>query len=251
MRLTILGSGSFLPNEKRNCSGYLLDIGDETILLDGGSGTLRQIACAERLVLEIARVFYSHFHLDHIADFLPLLFTRKYYKPERPAKSLIIQAHPDFVYFFDNLIKLFEKWTVDPEFPAIFQPLAPGEYNYPKYKLNVFSSNHTPESLMYRFTETNGKSLLYTGDVDPCEELIKASMNVDLLLIECGNLSDTPAAGHMNPSQINEVLRAANPKQVVLTHLPPEVDNMNLTQKFDVNLYSRITVAKDLAIFNL
>ncbi|HPB00757.1 MAG TPA: MBL fold metallo-hydrolase, partial [Candidatus Marinimicrobia bacterium] len=67
MHLTILGSGSFLPNEKRNCSGYLLDIGDETLLLDGGSGTLRQIVKAERSVLEVGRVFYSHFHLDHIA----------------------------------------------------------------------------------------------------------------------------------------------------------------------------------------
>jgi len=251
MRLTILGSGSFLPNKKRNCSGYLLDIGEKTILLDGGSGTLRQIACAERSVLEIERVYYSHFHLDHIADFLPLLFTRKYYKPERPTKNLIVQAHPDFVYFFDNLIKIFGKWTVDPEFPAIFQPLIPGEYNYPEYKLNVFPSHHTPESLMYLFTETSGKSLLYTGDVDSCEELTKACRNVDLLLIECGNLSDTPMTGHLNPSQISEVIRAANPKQVLLTHLPPEVDDMDLAKKFDVNLFSRITIAKDLATFNL
>jgi ribonuclease BN (tRNA processing enzyme) len=251
MRLTILGSGSFLPNKRRNCSGYLLDIGSETVLLDGGSGILRQIVRADRSILEIVRVFYSHFHLDHIADFLPLLFTRKYYKPERPKKEIIIQAHPGFAYYFDNLLRMFEKWTVDPEYPAIFQPLAPGEYDYPGYRLNVFPSAHTPESLMYRFTESDGKSLLYTGDVDICDTLIDASRKVDLLLIECGNLSDAPMAGHMNPNQINEVIRNANPKRVILTHLPPEVDDTDIKLQFDKPFASRIDIAEDLKVIQI
>jgi ribonuclease BN (tRNA processing enzyme) len=251
MRLTILGSGSFLPNKKRNSSGYLLEIGDDTILLDGGSGTIRQIARAERSVLEIDRVFYSHFHLDHIADFLPLLFTRKYYKPERPTKSLVVQAHPNFVFYFDNLTRIFEKWTADPEFPTVFQPLQPGEYLFTSYKVEVFTSNHTPESLMYRFLESNGKSMLYTGDVDMSDELRQASRDVDLLLIECGNLSDSAMPGHLNPGQINELIRISHPRKVVLTHLPPEIDQINIKQKFDPEFADRIIVAEDLMVITI
>ncbi|MFH1212700.1 MAG: ribonuclease Z [Candidatus Neomarinimicrobiota bacterium] len=251
MRLTILGSGSFLPDKNRNCSGYLLDIGGETILLDGGSGTLRQIAKADRSILEIRRVFYTHFHLDHMADFAPLLFTRKYFKPERPTAPLYIHAHRDFAYYFDSLTKIFEKWTVDPEFPALFQPLTPGEFEFPGYKLRVFPSNHTPESLMYRFEEPGGKSMLYTGDVDLDDVLIEASQAVDLLLIECGNLTDNPAPGHMNPGKIGDLIRVANPKRIVLTHLLPEMDNLNIRQSFTIEFIGRIILAEDLRVFQL
>jgi len=251
MKLTILGSGSFLPDKKRNCSGYLLDIGDETVLLDGGSGTLRQVVRAERSVLEIQRVFYSHFHLDHIADFLPLLFTRKYYKPQRPAAPLYIHAHPDFDYYFDHLTDIFEKWIVDPEYPTYFKPITPGIHELSGYHIQVFPSNHTPESLMFRFTDSNDKSLLYTGDVDLDERLIEASRNVDLLLIECGNLSDIPVAGHMDPEKIRSLIQSAKPKKIVLTHLPPEVEDLDLVAQFGVSQAERITVAQDFMMFNL
>lgn len=244
MKLTILGSGSFIPTAKRNCSGYLLDVGEETVLLDGGSGTLRQVFRANRSVMEIRRVFYSHFHLDHIADFLPLLFTRKYSKPQRPTRSLDIHAHRGFQYYYDNLTKTFEKWVIDAEFPPSFCPIEPGEYNFPGYKLTVYPSNHTPESLMYRFEEV-GKSLLYTGDVDLCEELLTASQEVDLLLIECGNTDDNPAPGHMNPCKIKKLMEKANPKQVVLIHIPPELDNLNIQKVFGDQFAKQISLAND------
>jgi len=250
MHLTILGSGSFLPHEKRNCSGYLLDIGDETLLLDGGSGTLRQMVKAERSVLEVGRVFYSHFHLDHTADFLPLLFTRKYYKPQRPNAPLYIHAHPDFAYYFDNLTKMFEKWTADPDYPTYFSPITPGMHDFSSYQVQVFPSNHAPESQMYRFIGPDGESLLYTGDVGLDEILINASRNVDLLLIECGNLSNVPIAGHLNPEQIKTVIEAAQPERVILTHLPPEVDNLDITERFGPSLVKRITIAEDFLTFD-
>lgn len=245
MKLTILGSGSFIPTAKRNCSGYLLDVGEETVLLDGGSGTLRQIFRAEHSVLEIRRVFYSHFHLDHIADFLPLLFTRKYSKPQRPTMPLDIYAHRGFQYYYDNLTKIFEKWVIDDEFPPSFYPIEPGEYNFPGYKLTVYPSNHTPESLMYRF-ESEEQSLLYTGDVDLCDELITAAWNVDLLLIECGNTDENYAAGHMNPGKIRKLMQSAHPKSVILTHIPPELENLNLEKAFGPELAPRVTIAEDL-----
>ena len=251
MRLTILGSGSFLPNKSRNCSGYLLDIGKDTILLDGGSGTLRQIVRADRSVLEITRLFYSHLHLDHIADFLPLLFTRKYYKPERPVGGLIVQAHPNFKEYFDKMTTLFEKWTSDPAYPTSFKPITPGKYSYPGFSLEVFPSSHTPESLLYRFSEADGNSMLYTGDVDLDDNLITASHAVDLLLIECGNLSEIAAPGHLNPEQIKTVIEAARPRRIVLTHLPPEIDNLNLTEQFGESLSGDITVAEDFMIFDI
>jgi len=250
MRLTILGSGSFIPTPKRNCSGYLLDIGRETVLLDGGSGTIRQVACARRNLLEIRRVFYSHFHLDHLADFLPLLFTRKYYKPQRPTAPITIHAHPEFKSYYDDLTQLFAKWVTETEFPPEFSPVLPGEYAFPEYKVKVFASNHTPESLMYRFEE-QGLSLIYTGDVDLCAELLEATRDVDLLVIECGNSDENANPGHMNPAKIKELIHQARPRQVLITHIPPEVETLNIEKYYGSDLAPRITITEDLQVFTV
>jgi ribonuclease Z len=250
MRLTILGSGYFIPTQNRNTSGYLLQIGNESVLLDSGSGTIRQLAQAGHSFLHIKRIFYSHLHLDHIAEFLPILFSRKYAKPERPAGELTIHAHPTFGDYYRELTRLFEKWVIDPEYPTLFQPLTPGEYGFPGYSLKVFTSNHTPESLMYRF-ESEQVSFLYTGDVDLCADLYTAADHVDWLLIECGNLDDNPAPGHMNPTKIKQLLEKARPRHVILTHIPPELENLDIRQVFREHLSISIEMAADLKSYYL
>ena len=78
MRLTILGSGTLVPVANRCNPGYLLDIANDTILLDSGSGTLRQISSAGRSIWDINQIFYSHLHIDHTNELIPLLFAYKY-----------------------------------------------------------------------------------------------------------------------------------------------------------------------------
>lgn len=250
MQLTILGSGTFIPTAKRNTSCYLLDIGKEVLLLDSGSGCIRQMCHVSRSFLEVNRIFYSHLHLDHIADFLPILFSRKYSKPQRPTGALIIHAHQDFAYYYNQLTKIFKRWVIEPEYPSLFEPLAPGVYDFRGYTLKVYRSNHTPESLMYRFEE-QGKGFLYTGDVDLCPELYEAAKEVDWLLIECGNTNDNPASGHMNPNKIKRLIETSNPKQVILTHIPPELEEMNIRDTFGADYTSRIHLAHDLQQFTL
>lgn len=250
MRLTILGSGYFIPTKYRNTSGYLLQIGEERVLLDGGSGTIRQLALAGHSFLQIRRIFYSHLHLDHIAEFLPILFSRKYAKPERPTGELTVHAHPAFGDYYREMTNLFEKWVIDREYPTVFQPILPGGYDFPGYKLKVFASNHTPQSLMYRF-EVQNRSFLYTGDVDLCEELYAAVEGVDWLLIECGNTDDNLEPGHLNPSKIKQLIAQTAPRHVILTHIPPTLEKLDVTATFGAELAQTIEVASDLQVYNL
>ncbi|MBW1879464.1 MAG: MBL fold metallo-hydrolase, partial [Deltaproteobacteria bacterium] len=74
MRFIVLGSGTFLPDPARGPAGFLVQFGERTWLVDGGSGTLRRCAQAGVDPRRLDGGFYSHRHPDHCADLVPLLF---------------------------------------------------------------------------------------------------------------------------------------------------------------------------------
>src|SRR3989338_8959037 len=76
MILTILGSGTCVPDKNRNPQGYMIEAGKELLLFDSGSGTLQQIAKAGADFMRINHIFYSHLHPDHTSDMIPILQAR-------------------------------------------------------------------------------------------------------------------------------------------------------------------------------
>jgi Metal-dependent hydrolases of the beta-lactamase superfamily III len=76
MRLTVLGSGSAMPVPDRAQSGYLLDCGDRSLLVDCGSGVLGRLAGTDTGYEGVSTVLLTHHHLDHVAALLPLVKAR-------------------------------------------------------------------------------------------------------------------------------------------------------------------------------
>jgi len=246
MKLTILGSGYFIPTKDRNSSGYLLEIGGESILLDSGSGTLRQLIRSGHSIWEIQKIFYSHFHLDHISDLPPILFTRKYSKPDScDERELSIFAHPDFNKFIETFENLYGQWINNPDYPYKFNPIMPGEYSFDTFDVSVFKGNHTDQSLMYRFKDKAGKSLIYTGDTGFSDALIEASQNTSVLLIECSSSDSNPVDGHMTPSELSTLIHESRPELTLLTHISPETDYETLIDEINVPPGCEIKMAKD------
>lgn len=67
MRLTVLGSGGWLPTSSRQTSCYLITAGTEALILDAGTGFgALQINPALLDGVEQVTVALSHFHLDHV-----------------------------------------------------------------------------------------------------------------------------------------------------------------------------------------
>ena len=73
MKLTILGTGTIIPSLKRNASGYFLNIGGDNVLVDCGSGVLRQLIKAKINYNDLDYIFITHRHTDHIADLVSIL----------------------------------------------------------------------------------------------------------------------------------------------------------------------------------
>jgi len=250
MKLTILGSGNFIPRKNRSNPCYLLDIGIETIMLDCGSGSLRQFAHADRSLWELRRIFFSHLHLDHIADFIPILFTRKYLQPNFPIQNLTFYAHPNFKLFYQELIGLFSKWIIDERYSFEFQQLYTDCMKFNGYSMEIFQTAHTPESVILKFTE-NGKKFVYTGDTDLTETLITSCRNVDCVLTELSCMDNEPSEGHLCPSKVIDLVRQAQPKRVLLTHISPQNDNSNVANEIQSTLSIPIQIVNDLDLFEI
>jgi len=252
MRLTILGSGTLVPVTHRNNPGYLLDIGPETIMLDCGSGSIRQIARAGRGVEEVRRLFLSHGHLDHINDLMPLLFTRKYSGiAAESLKPLIIHIHPDLLPVIDVMKTVFASQIDDAPQPYRIETLSPGSYHFPGYNIRVFPASHSTGSIILEFHDERGKWLVYSGDTELCDELVEASQSADCVLIECSFPDSMNVQGHMSPGKISRLIRNTRPRRVILTHLYPQNDRDNLLSEIGSFEYTQVTIAADLAVFEI
>lgn len=72
MRLTILGSGTMMPTQRRYPAAYLVEEGDAKLLLDCGHLTIARLIERGIDPHSITTVGITHFHTDHFSHLLPL-----------------------------------------------------------------------------------------------------------------------------------------------------------------------------------
>src|SRR3990172_5927928 len=83
IRITFLGTGSMIPDEKRNHPAFLLSYKSENILVDCGEGTQIQFRKAKLNPCRITRILITHWHGDHtfgLPGLLRTLSTSGYHK---------------------------------------------------------------------------------------------------------------------------------------------------------------------------
>ena len=76
MRLTLLGTGTPSPSLKRASSGYLIEVGGDTIVMDHGAGSHHRLLESGRKATDVTHVFFSHLHSDHCLDYPRLVLQR-------------------------------------------------------------------------------------------------------------------------------------------------------------------------------
>jgi len=65
-KITFLGTSSMLPTKERNPSSILISLENETIMIDCGEGTQRQLRIAGISPCKITKLLITHWHGDHI-----------------------------------------------------------------------------------------------------------------------------------------------------------------------------------------
>jgi ribonuclease BN (tRNA processing enzyme) len=233
MQLVVLGSGTSVPHPARAASGYWLDVDndDSKLLLDVSSDTPHRLAQEKLDWPNLDAIWISHYHWDHMAGLIALLFGMKW-APQtmNRTKRLRIYGGPGLRQVLEGINKANNFQLIGQSFPVEINEVTSGE----EFQLvagltaKVLSTPHTSESLAIRLTSEDRKSLVYTSDTGFCEELISFAKRATVLLMECSFRKNKPVQTHLELSDAMNIAAGAAPDTLVLTHLYPEWDEVDL-----------------------
>jgi ribonuclease BN (tRNA processing enzyme) len=232
MRLTVLGSGTSVPHPRRSASAHWLETEGGTLLLDCSGPAVHRMAEESLDWPNLDAVWVSHFHLDHVGGLAPFLFGTKYAPQTRERRKPFTVYGPRgterLLRRFDEAgdYKLFEQ-----PFPFEVRELAPrAEFEVlPGLSGETFSTPHTSESLALRLTDADGTSLVYTSDTGFTEALAGFARAADLLLMECSFFRSKPIETHLVLEEAMRLARLSGARRVMLAHLYPEWDGLDLS----------------------
>ena len=229
MELTILGSGTSVPHPERSSSGYWLNTSSGSILLDCSASSIHRMAQEHLDWPNLDAIWISHFHLDHAGGLAPFLFGTKHapvtQSRTKPLRILGAPGLRDLVSAFSNandydlLKQPFPIEIAEIEALKKFEIL-------PGVEAVAFSTPHTDDSHAIHIRE-HDTTLVYTADTGPTDALATFARHVDLFLMECSFVKNKPVAKHLELIEAVHLIRKAEPRRAVLTHLYPEWDNVD------------------------
>ncbi len=248
MRLTILGSGTCVPYNRRGSSSYALELPKTKMLLDCGNGATWKLGKVGINYLDIDHILITHFHPDHTSDLIPFLFATRYSYGSTREKPLHLWGPPGFGGFFSALKEAYSDWITPEE--LLVNDIECDRMQLGDFILRSAHTLHTENSLAYRI-DSEGKSLVYTGDTDYSESLVKLAENTDILLIECSMPDDLKVEGHLSPAGVSRIAYESGAKKIILTHLYPVCDESDILALMRNQIDADVVVAEDLLVITL
>jgi len=246
MEVYIIGSGTGVPSLRRGSPGTVIRVGNSIMLLDSGSGTLRQLLEVDIDFKEIDCLLYSHLHPDHISDFVPFLFASKYGSEKMRTKGLSIIGPAGIDQFYQRLKLAYGRWIVPQSYRLNLIEISGEKLSFADFSLQGFPLPHSDHSIGFRIKSQDGKTVAYSGDTDYCPNLIELARRVDLLILECSFPDDRKAKGHLTPSLAGRVAREAECRRLLLTHFYPSCDDCDIVQIVKSQYSGEVILAEDL-----
>jgi ribonuclease BN (tRNA processing enzyme) len=195
---------------------------------------------------EINYIFITHFHPDHVADLISLLFA--YFHNGTFKNPLDIFGPVGLNAFWKNQLKTYGQWINSPIFS--FHELKKNTLDLSNLSLSWKKVSHNEESIGYRF-EFEDKIITFSGDSGYCPELIELSKNANIAVIECAYPDSQADPHHLNPSAISKIANLSGAKKIILTHLYPEVFSANPVQIIRNTFQGSVVIGNDLDQFVL
>ncbi len=271
--ITLLGTGGGPINRRsRSQPASVLTVDGEHYLVDAGDGVSRQLAKAGVPITGVRQIFLTHLHGDHVVGLAPLLMFdwagglkravgiygppgtkklvwdgleyisspveifRSQYPPVPQLAELFLAEEPDVqpgsvpsLIFADNKVKV---WAIENSHYITMPDVS-----------RVYGRDR---AYSYRFDTADGRSVLFTGDTGPSENLAALAKDADVLVTEVIDLEGAIALvrkisnlpddmiqeqiahmrdEHLSPEEIGKLASQASVKSVVLTHIVPGADH--------------------------
>ena len=275
-RLILLGTGGGpRPNKMRAQSSSVVLIKDVPYVVDCGEGVGRQLVFANVPLRNLRHIFITHHHSDHNLDYGNLIYDAwvsgfkgriDTYGP--PPLEKMTKLYFDMNAYDINI-------RIPDEGRSPLQPMVI-THEFTKdgvvmqnehVKVTAALVNHPPvePSFAYRF-DTADRSIVFSGDTTPWNNLIKLAQGADILVHEvihkpslarlmaripnADRLVDHIVASHTTHIDVGKVAKEAGVKTLVLTHFVPS-DDPSLTDEMWIegaktHFDGKIIVGKDL-----
>ncbi len=262
MRVTLLGTGTAIPEPQRFPCAYLVQSPTKNLLVDCGPGILRRMASMGVGLESLDALLLTHFHTDHTADVAALLFAlRNQRYHNRP--PLPILGGPGLAAWLRSLAGAW-RW-VDPELVECgVQVIASSGEHFDQdsesplrealdgFEITAVPVTHTPDSLAFRFEHPFAEGpLALSGDADVCPGLETVARDAEWFICDAAFPSDNHVEGHLTPKLAAEAATRAGAKRLILTHFYPECDAVDVVAEAQPFFDGEIIRAEDGMQFEL
>ncbi|MFK7739036.1 MAG: MBL fold metallo-hydrolase [Planctomycetota bacterium] len=245
MELTVLGSGTAVPDPERFPAGYLIANGSGRLLIDCGPGVIRRLAQAGTDPTQLDAVLLTHYHTDHCADLAALLFALR--------SEFVHRTTPIRIYGAPGLRRLVAKlreawpWLEPHGYELELHELVPGTTTIDDFTVESVAIRHTAQSLGYR-VHCGQTVVALSGDADTCEALVDLSRDADVFVCDAATPDGQKLDGHLTPRLAAAYAQRGGARHLVLTHFyPPCQDQLPAMKAAAAALFDgEISMATDL-----
>ncbi len=191
MRLTLLGTGSPIPDPTRAGPATLVEAAGRRLLFDCGRGVLLRAAAAGLGPAGVHRLFLTHLHSDHTTDLNDLLTTRWVMSPG--PLPLAVTGPPGTARLVERTLAMLADdvaWRrahhddLDWDPPVEVTELEDGvALEEDGLVVRAAPTEHRPvrPTLAYR-VEADGRAVVLAGDTLPCDGLDRLCAGADVLV---------------------------------------------------------------------
>jgi ribonuclease Z len=271
MKLILTGTGTPHPCLHRAGPSQVVEVGGDRLLFDCGEATLHRLMRADVPAHEIAHLFLTHLHLDHIVGLSGFVFGSWYLSRRgrfsQPRPQLQVYGPTGTGHLFASLTAAYRDDIADRAskglpmagfFDQRVHPIAGGwTLQRPEYRITAAAVDHGIEAYGYRL-DYDGGSLVLSGDTTYSPAVVALARGADLLVHEAHIAEPRPsdpvyapvwdqiAAIHSTPEQAGRAAREAGVRRLILTHLKPDIDPDDVKRRAAREFAGEIVVAEDL-----
>ncbi len=243
--LIVIGSGTGIPSLRRSSPAFLLVSDTAMVLIDSGPGALRKMLEVGFTYQDMDLILYTHFHPDHVADLVHILFACKYSNLPR-RKELLCMGGPGFKNYFSGINKVYGHWIEPSTYPLHIKEISTEPIFFRNLKIEAKPMSHLPGSVGFRIELRNGKTIAFSGDTDYCQNLIDLASKVKLLVLECSFPDAQKVEGHLTPSLAGRIAVESQCQKLLLTHFYPPCDEVDILSPCQKIFKGEIILAEDL-----
>lgn len=191
VKVTLLGTGSPIPDANRAGPSTLVQAAGQLILVDCGRGCVMRMVAAGVLPPFLSAVLLTHLHSDHISDLNDIVTSRWIMSPQptvtrvygpmgtrRVLEGLRTMLELDQQYRLDHHADL----RSGPGMQFEVNEVSPGdEFSIGDVRVVVGQTDHRPvqPTVGYRF-EAGGRTAVIAGDTVPCDSLDALCAGADI-----------------------------------------------------------------------